>query len=115
MSTLNTQAALDVLAERQRQMDVEGWTTEHDNTHSRGEMILAATAYATNASVRIRMAADGYPAERIDELSERASVPGVWPWARSEWKPSGSARRILVKAAALLIAEIERLDRASGG
>lgn len=111
LSTLNTQAALDVLAERQRQHDVEGWTPEHDDVHNRGEMASAAVSYATNAVVRLRLMADGYPAERIDEMSAQAKVPNTWPWSPSWWKPAGGTRRILVKAAALLLAEIERIDR----
>jgi len=39
--------------------------------------------------------------------------PRGWPWAKSWWKPA-SLRRSLVKAAALLIAEIERIDRRNG-
>lgn len=34
----------------------------------------------------------------------------VWPWDESWWKPT-TPRRDLVKAAALILAEIERLDR----
>ncbi|PCB37801.1 hypothetical protein CJT89_33510, partial [Pseudomonas aeruginosa] len=35
----------------------------------------------------------------------------AWPWDEQWWKPS-TARRDLVKACALALAEIERLDRA---
>lgn len=34
-----------------------------------------------------------------------------WPWARKWWKPSPDPIRNLVKAAALLMAEIDRLIR----
>jgi len=37
----------------------------------------------------------------------------TWPWAEKWWKPKNE-RRDLVKAAALILAEIERLDRAAG-
>lgn len=33
-----------------------------------------------------------------------------WPWSREWWKPK-NPRRDLVKAGALIVAEIERLDR----
>lgn len=36
----------------------------------------------------------------------------AWPWDEQWWKPS-TARRDLVKACALALAEIERLDRAT--
>jgi len=89
-----SQAARDVLAERRRQIDAEGWTPEHDDEHSRGEMALAAACYAV---------ADNDP---------RAEPPPLWPWDTEWWKPT-SERRMLVKAGALILAEIERLDRAS--
>jgi len=40
------------------------------------------------------------------------SRPDVWPWGGFTWKPT-TPRRDLVKAAALILAEIERLDRAT--
>ena len=36
----------------------------------------------------------------------------LWPWAASWWKPK-NRRRDLVRAAALIVAEIERIDRAT--
>lgn len=89
-----TAAARDVLAERRRQIEAEGWTPEHDDEHGAGEMAAAAACYALNAA--------GCGCE----------VARNWPWDRSWWKPS-TARRDLVKAAALILAEIERLDRAA--
>ncbi|MDG3063266.1 hypothetical protein ACFQ4M_15880 [Thauera mechernichensis] len=89
-----TNAARDVLAERRRQIEVEGWTPEHDDEHGAGEMAAAAACYALNAA--------GCGCE----------VARNWPWDGSWWKPS-TARRDLVKAAALILAEIERLDRAA--
>lgn len=87
----------DVAAERQRQKDVEGWTADHDDAHSGGEMALAAACYAAPRFVGFAGAVFG-------------ALP--WPWERAWWKPR-DARRNLVKAGALIIAEIERLDRAS--
>lgn len=86
----------DVMAERERQNAVEGWTAEHDDTHSDGQMALAAGCYALNAAT-----------ERFSD----GIVPMFWPWAREWWKPK-DRRRDLVRAAALIVAEIERLDRA---
>ncbi len=45
-------AANDVLAERQRQVLQEGWTPEHDDTHSSGEMAGAAACYARHVNGR---------------------------------------------------------------
>lgn len=91
-----TQAARDVLSERTRQIDAEGWSRAHDDAHSRGELALAAACYALSA-VGVR---------GDDPASLR-----FWPFDDSWWRP-GTPRRDLVKAAALILAEIERLDRA---
>lgn len=90
-----TKASDDVLAERKRQVEAEGWTPEHDDGHDKGEMALAAACYVL-ASNWSRAAAD--------------FIARYWPWDRSWWKPS-SRRRDLVKAGALIFAEIDRLDR----
>lgn len=96
-------AANDVLAERNRQVYVEGWTPEHDDKHNTGEMARAAACYALSGG-------------RLEE-DEQDRMPLIaarycWPWAWSWWKPK-DRRRDLVRASALLIAEIERLDRAA--
>ena len=95
----NTKAATDVLAERKRQIEVEGWTAEHDDKHADGEIALAASAYA-------------YATAGFDDRSRPYLQPGWWPWATTWFKPT-SRRRDLVKAGALILAEIERLDRAA--
>ncbi|NQE78590.1 hypothetical protein A8L50_05305 [Pantoea ananatis] len=97
-------AANDVLAERQRQVSQEGWTPEHDDTHSSGEMAGAAACYARHVNGRKWV----YQSRPDDYSSEEA--PESWPWDEAWWKPK-SPRKDLVRAAALLIAEIERLDR----
>jgi hypothetical protein len=84
----------DVLSERKRQMRDEGWTPEHDDAHDRGELSAAAACYAHFGWVRPR----------------NGMAPTEWPWSDEWWKPT-DRRRDLVKAAALLLAEIERLDR----
>ena len=86
-------AALDVLAERRRQIDAEGWTPERDDLYKNGELSDAAASYALNAGVPMRNLR-----------------PPYWPWESSWWKPC-TPRRDLVKAGALILAEIERLDR----
>lgn len=83
--------------ERQRQIESEGWTPEHDDHHSMGEMALAAKTY-------ILLAQD------IICGRARAIYPG-WPWDYSWWKPSPDPIRNLVKAGALIAAEIDRLQR----
>lgn len=97
-----TQAARDVLAERARQISAEGWTPEHDDQHDDGVMALAAAGYAH--------AAFWNEFEPKTAFTSEEPPPG-WP---DEWdfKPA-DARRMLVKAAALCLAEVERRDRAA--
>ncbi|WP_063588858.1 hypothetical protein [Achromobacter ruhlandii] len=92
-----TAAARDVLAERQRQVSNEGWAPERDDRYTTGDMASAAACYATQGRYH-------YP---------EPGEPGPnWPWAAEWWKPS-TYRRNLEKAGALILAEIERLDRAA--
>ncbi|MGP1950539.1 ead/Ea22-like family protein [Citrobacter freundii] len=88
-------AILDVISERQRQQSVEGWTPEHDDAYQNSELADAAACYAIHAH------------------NQGFSTPAHWPWRPEWWKQSG-ARRDLVKAGALILAEIERIDRAAG-
>jgi len=82
----------DVQYERERQKQIEGWTPEHDAQHADGELAKAAACYAL-ATAKINGCV-------------------MWPWDWSWWKPK-TRRRDLVRAAALIIAEIERLDIAA--
>jgi hypothetical protein len=51
----------DVIAERQRQMSVEGWTREHDDReHGSGELARAAAAYALHAGSRFSWGSSEY-------------------------------------------------------
>lgn len=99
-----SQAANDVLAERRRQIEAEGWTAEHDDTHSRGELASAAACYATELDLWT-----GYEQADRKGRATLISAERVWPWS-GWWKPT-DRRRNLVKAGALILAEIERLDR----
>lgn len=99
-------AIYDVVSERIRQQEVEGWTAEHDDGHTKGELARAGAAYAIHAGYT-----DAVRKERTEKWNNQP--PMVWPrqWDRAWWKPK-DRRSDLVRAAALLIAEIERLDRA---
>lgn len=83
-------AAEDIFMERRRQILSEGWSPEHDDKYLMDELSRAAASYAT-AHTDYR------------GLS-------TWPWNIDWFKPS-NPRRNLVKAGALILAEIERLDR----
>lgn len=78
-----------IAAERRRQVEAEGWTPEHDTKHWDGELALAAACYA---------------------LPEAWRSDDIWPWHPGWWKPRPDDRvRELVKAGALIAAEIDRL------
>jgi hypothetical protein len=95
-----TPAARDILGERRRQIEVECWTPLHDDAHDPGDLSSAAMGYAQSAACKLSH--EGLALE---------GLPLFWPWEASWFKPS-TARQDLVKAGALILAEIERLDRA---
>jgi hypothetical protein len=88
--------------ERKRQIEVEGWTAEHDGQHDDGELAAAAAAYAFAPFMK-------------NEIREGYRVPSapMWPewWLARWWKPCPENRiRELQKAGALIAAEIDRLQ-----
>ena len=72
-----------IAAERKRQIEAEGWTPEHDAGHPSSSLRHAAMAYLSGERWR-------------------------WPWDLAGFKPDGSVRD-LVKAGALIAAEIDRM------
>ena len=107
LAGLNAIAAMSsVINERVRQIEAEGFSPEFDDLkYNRYELGRAACAYAWAASSK--------DDSRIGVLKIM-----LWPWHTRWWKP-GSAfdtahqrrRRMLVKAGALILAQIEQLDR----
>ena len=81
--------------ERRRQQDVEGWGAGHDANHRDGEMAYAAMCYASPCAAH-----------------EAQGLPARWPWDSMWWKPSRNPVKNLIKAGALIAAEIDRLQRA---
>lgn len=93
--------------ERQRQITEKGWTSSHDATHEGGELARAAACYAETAAALAAGASLKEVADiPIDELSEGPH----WPWEEEAWKPSSDPVKNLVKAGALIAAEIDRLE-----
>ncbi len=92
------QAWLDVQAERRRQVEVEGYHGFRDSHYTNYELSKAARAYI---EVSWHALSRGLPCKQ----------PESWPW-RDGFKWS-DGRTMLVKACALGLAEIERLDRAA--
>lgn len=92
-----------IASERKRQIEVEGWTAEHDAHHDGHELALAAVAYTQEAIARCGNWVNFY-------RHDSHNPPSEWPWAPEWWKPSDDPIRNLVKAGALIAAEIDRLS-----
>lgn len=91
----NYQGAVLIAAERLRQIDKEDFDSTHDDNHNNGELAAAAMSYIQHASLN-------HPVDWVLEMS--------WPWHEDDFKPSEPIRE-LVKAGALIAAEIDRLVR----
>ena len=89
-----------IAQERHRQIDIEGWTPEHDDEHGMAELGLAALSYVSVAASQVRMKG----------MCVKERLPTYWPW-KGFWKPSPDPVRNLVKAGALIAAEIDRIQR----
>lgn len=116
MSTTKKKASGSELiaAERQRQIDKEGWVPSHDDEHADSELAIAAICYAAPRPIYMQ---NGYLCFR-----------DPWPWEQ-HWdkRPRTNGGRVktsdqltprqrirqLVKAGALIAAEIDRLQRKS--
>lgn len=94
--------------ERERQITAEGWTPEHDDTHTEGELADAAAAYAVCDRTANRDVGIGVK-----------MVQSLWPWDAAWFKRRRGVEQMgaerlheLAKAGALIAAEIDRLQRA---
>jgi hypothetical protein len=98
----NAPASLrSVLAERIRQIQFHCFYPDQDEEYVNGDLALAGACYAVEA---VKQATETEGAMRL--------APEAWPWMAASWKPHDQ-RRNLVKAGALILAEIDRLDRAA--
>jgi hypothetical protein len=87
-----------IIAERKRQIEKYGFTAEHDDKWKNGELTKAGICYL-------------YPGDETLSRWKKA----FWPWDDKWWKPSpNNCINDLVKAAALIAAEIDRIQRLEG-
>jgi hypothetical protein len=116
-----------IAAERERQVSVEGWTPEHDDSHDLGELAMAAATYALWASERefrwfieardhtnrrVSITRPCWVRRAIACFEWAAKTPRSWPFPDGFKPTPGDRVRELTKAGALIAAEIDRLQRA---
>ena len=94
-----------IARERRRQIEEEGWSAGHDEQHTGGELSLTASFYAKDV------------ADKLYDMDFGFTPPGTspmpmgWPWHQKTWKPTpDDPVRQLVKAGALIAAEIDRIQ-----
>ena len=113
-----------IAQERRRQIEVEGWTAEHDAEHEDGELAMAAACYSATDKIYV-----------IQKYANAFTVRDPWPF-EDRWdkrygygsnaygkgneganylpdpKTYTNEERVdlLVKAGALIAAEIDRLQ-----
>lgn len=92
-----------IAEERKRQVVQENWSSDHDDRHKKFQLAKAASCYAMHVA----------DAEEQD-LGVKSIPCDWWPWGKKWWKPSEDPVRNLVKAGALIAAEIDRLLRRNG-
>ena len=103
---IKSKAISDVLLERNRQVEKEHYSLDHDDEYVNNELIRAADSYAQHVIGRGWVHDSNFG----PEVYQSEEAPDLWPWDQDFWKPE-NPRKDLVRAAALLIAEIERIDR----
>ena len=93
-----------IAAERKRQVEKEGWTQEHDASHTDMTLAVAGAAYALDIA--------GFYSGECDSWRQIycANAAKVWPFDLEWFKSThDDPVRQLVKAGALIAAEIDRI------
>lgn len=108
-------SGIDLIAEeRHRQLAKLGWSAGHDDEHDERELARAGLAYVENYVARWWVYTNALCMSGVDNgplTYKNEPVPESWPWDDKDWKPEDPMRD-LVKAGALIAAEIDRLQRA---
>lgn len=102
MSYLPGKILNEIVQERVRQMYERGYDERHDDEHTNGDIALFAALYALPPEIR-----------RVRPSSNTGFVQDLLLPLGWQFKHGPTRRAELVRAAALIIAEIERLDRAA--
>lgn len=95
-----------IAIERKRQVEKEGWTVEHDNNHADICLAVAGSSYALD------VASNHTGEDKLWKPIYKNVSKDVWPFDEEWFKPTpDDPIRQLVKAGALIAAEIDRLNR----
>lgn len=106
---INMKKGIELIAEeRQRQIDVEGYSAQHDSQHNASELIYAAIAYVESAKVGVNCAEMGNTNKH--EIMRRKTEMGRYYPFGWNFKPTTDIRD-LIKAGALIAAAIDRLQK----
>lgn len=95
-----------IASERERQLCIEGFSRDSDEQYREGELARAATAYVQLAAMDLQVGSRKHIASQ--------EPPFFWPWAPAWWKPV-DARHDLVRAGALIAAQIDLIDSQAVG
>lgn len=110
-----SQGMFDVVSERISQEVENHYSEESDDHQNQLQLLIAAVSYCLyppdNDLERNAMTTFFYPATESTGDIKRVSEQ-LWPWDSNTFKPR-DRRNNLVRAAALIMAEIDRMDRLS--
>lgn len=99
---------IELIKEERLKQIAKGYDAGHDDEHRNGEISQAAGCYLSVASAQIRGAsAKEFPVE----VFLYGEGEFQWPWEEEFYRPDEFAIQNLAKAAALIVAEMERLQR----
>lgn len=104
-----------IAEERKRQIEIEGWTSEHDAKHDNFQLAAGAASYAAHAiseHMEAKRFTNQSPLAKFEVYwfgTDKQGWIDGWPWD-GFWKPTGDPVRDLTKAGALIAAEIDRLQ-----
>jgi hypothetical protein len=98
---LKTVTIYERIAERRQKQIAKGYDAAHDDQHANGEIAMSAAAYCQSAAK---------PKLYQKKPGAAFTFPMCWPWKPAEFNPKNS-KEDLIDAAAMIVAEYERLER----
>ena len=111
------EAIVLIKKERERQIKELGYNYPHDKKHCNGELAIAAACYAVHGVINTMSPVNGeescnyFEVVKLFKGSEAGLVEDAWPFDLGSDKRKKHDRvKLLVQAAAMLVAEIDRLN-----